>query len=229
VTSVLVVTALELEARTLARALGLARDSSTAWPHFRRGVIEVACVGLRAMALDERSTSCRPPALVVVAGVCGALSPALGEGALVVPDAVVTAAGDRFAAAPLPGLAASGTLYCSRDVVDTPPDKARLWMETGAVAVDLESGPVLAWARARGVPAAVVRAVSDSAAASVPAELVAAVAADGSLSTPRAVRTALAHPTMLGRALTLRRGTSAALSTVARALGTLARAISDRA
>jgi adenosylhomocysteine nucleosidase len=219
-----VLTALELEARTLARELGLERVPSSPWPHFRGGVLEVTSVGLQASGLASRVARCRAPAVVVSAGVCGALSPALGEGALVVPELVVTARGERFATAPLPTLAASGTLCCTAALVQTASDKTRLWVETGAVAVDLESGPILAWARDVGGAAAVVRAVSDTAGQSVPPELAAAVAADGTLSPSRAVRAALARPAVLGRALSLRRGTASALAAVARALAAVARA-----
>jgi adenosylhomocysteine nucleosidase len=218
------VTALELEARTLARELGLEPVAASAWPHFRGGVLEIACVGLRASALAARVPACRAPALVASAGVCGALSPALREGALVVPEVVVCATGERFAAGRVAPLVPSGTLLCAGELVESPSDKARLWIETGALAVDLESGPILHWARAAGVPAAVVRAVADTARDAVPPELAAAVAADGTLSPSRAIRAALTRPAVLGRALGLRRGTTAALSAVARALATVARA-----
>ncbi|MBI2218189.1 MAG: hypothetical protein HYU51_12905 [Candidatus Rokubacteria bacterium] len=222
--SVLVLTALELEARTLARELGLEPVPSSGWPHFRGGVLEIACVGLRASALAARAPACRRPALVASAGVCGALSPALREGMLVVPEAVVCASGERFATGRVAPLVPSGTLLWARELVESPSEKARLWIETGALAVDMESGPILAWAREAGVPAAVVRAVSDSASESVPPELAAAVAVDGTLSPSRAVRAALTRPAVLGRAFGLRRGTTAALSAVARALASVARA-----
>lgn len=220
----LVLVALELEARTLARELGLRAVPGAAWPHHRTGALEIACVGLRGAHMDRRLDACDSPDVVVSAGVCGALSPSLREGALVVPETVIAGDGDRVPTAVLPALTRRGSLLCPRTLVETPSEKARLWIETGAIAVDLESGPIAAWARARALPFAVVRAVSDTASESVPAELAAAVASDGTVNAARAVRAALGRPRVIGRALTLRRGTSAALSTVARALATLARA-----
>lgn len=225
---ILVLAAIELEVRSLARALGLDPVTTTGWPHFRGGMLEVACVGLRGAHVAARAVACRPPTLVLSAGVCGGLSPALASGDLVVPETVLAPGGERLPTTPLAGLPRAGTLVSVARVVETPAEKARLWIETGALAVDLESAPILAWAAERGVPAAVIRGVSDTAGQAVPAELVAAVGAGGNLRTGHAVRAVLGHPAMLGRALALRRGTAAALASVARALATLTRTVAAK-
>ncbi|MBI4638061.1 MAG: phosphorylase [Candidatus Rokubacteria bacterium] len=221
---VLVLTAIDVEARGLARHLGVARVEASDWPHYRGGVLEVMSVGLRGSALDARAGVARRPSLVVSAGTCGALDPDLAEGDVVVPEVVLTEEGPRAPTDPLPGLARVGALLTLRGMADTPARKARLWMETGALAVDLESAIILEWARARGLPAAVVRGVSDSAGRALPADLAAVVDPDGRVRTSRAVRAALARPRALGDALALRRGTSAALANVAAALARIARA-----
>jgi adenosylhomocysteine nucleosidase len=223
VTSILVLAATDLETRALARDLGLAPVPGASWPHFRGGVLEVASVGLRASELDARAGRFRAPALVVAAGACGALSPALAEGALVVPEWVLAPGGEPLATDALPALARAGRLLTVDDVAQTAEAKARLWLETGALAVDMESATVVRWARARGARAAVVRGVSDAATQAVPADLAGLVASDGRVSPGRAARTILARPAALGQALALRRGTTAALRSVASALATLAR------
>jgi adenosylhomocysteine nucleosidase len=223
VTSVLVLTAIDLEARAIARDLGLSPVPGRLWPHFRSGAIEVACVGLRASCLDERAEAFAATDLVIAAGACGALTPALAAGALVVPEVVVAPGGDRLVTDVVAGLTRAGTLLTSDDVVETAEMKARLWLETGAVAVDMESATIVRWARGRGVRAAVVRGVSDTAGHGVPADLAAVVASDGRVSTTRAARTILARPAALGQALALRRGTTTALRAVASTLATLAR------
>jgi nucleoside phosphorylase len=201
----LILTAVDLEARTLARHLGLTAVAGTTWPHFFTGSIELACVGLRASALAARADRFRRPSLVISAGACGALAPELAEGELVVPDAVVTEDGARTATTPVPGIDARGTLVTVTRVVTTGADKARLWMETGALACDMESAVVAEWARARGVAAAVVRGV------------------DGRVRGVAAVRAALMRRGALRDALALRRGTTAALASVAAALARIAR------
>jgi adenosylhomocysteine nucleosidase len=224
VTRVLVLTAIDVEARGLARQLGLARVPGATFPHFSAGVLELAAIGLRGARLAERATAWRAPKLVISAGACGALDPALSVGALVVPTVVLGPDGARWPTATLPRLTASGALLTVADVVESAAQKARLWMETGAHAVDMESATILAWARECGVPAAVVRAVSDDAERGIPAALAAAVGEDGRVRPLRAVAAALSRATALGDLLELRAGTEAALKSVAGALAKVARA-----
>jgi adenosylhomocysteine nucleosidase len=219
----LILTAVDLEARTIARQLGLAPVPAATWPHFLTGSIELACVGLRASALPARAAAFRPPALVVSAGACGALAPELLEGELVVPEAVVTEDGARTAMTALRGLEARGTLVSVSRVITTGADKARLWMESGALACDMESAAIAAWARSRGFAAAVVRGVSDTAEHGVPADLAAVVGEDGRVRGVAAVRAALTRRGAIRDALALRRGTTAALASVAAALARIAR------
>ena len=222
-TRLLVLTAVDLEASTLAHHLGLARVGS-AWPHFSGGALEIMAVGLGACHLEPRV---RPPAgsvLVVSAGVCGALAPELASGALVVPETVLGPDGRRRATATVAGARRQGTLLTVDRVLEDAAAKARRWLETGALAADMESAPILDWAAARGLPALVVRGVSDPAARGVPADL-ARVVHDGRVHPMRAVSAMLARPRALADAVALRTATTAALKTVAAALGTLSRSL----
>jgi adenosylhomocysteine nucleosidase len=222
VSSILVLTAVDVEARGLARHLGLVGVPESPWPHYRGGVLEVVCVGPRAARLSERA-GWRVPTLVVSAGACGALAPDLAVGSLVIPEAVIAPSGARLAAASLSPLARAGTLLTLAEVVHTPSDKARLWIETGAVAVDTESSVVLEWARSLGVAAAVIRGVSDTAASGVPPDLAAVVEPGGRVRRSQAFRAMLSRPAALADAIALGRGTGAALKAVAHALGRAAR------
>ncbi len=222
---VLVLTAVDLEARGLARHLGLAAVSGSEGSHYRGGVLEIACVGPRAARLAERASAWRPPSLVVSAGACGALAPDLAVGALIVPAAVIGPDGVRLATSAVSSLTRAGTLLTVADVVHTPEDKARLWIETGAVAVDMESSVLLEWARAAGVPGVVIRAVSDTAASGVPPDLAALVEPGGRVNRGHALRAMLARPGAVADAIALGRGTGTALRTVAAAIGRLARQV----
>jgi uridine phosphorylase len=223
VTRVLVLTAVDVEARGLARHLGLQRLTQSPWPHFGGGALEIACVGLRASQLAARASELRAFDVVISAGACGALAPGLAAGDLVVPEVVVDPAGTRWPATPLRRLAAAGTLLTVAEVVETSAQKSRLWLETGARAVDMESAHVLGWAAARGVPGAVIRGVSDGAERGVPAALAASVGDDGRVRPLRAVTAALARGAAFADLVELRAGTEAALKSVAGALATLAR------
>jgi nucleoside phosphorylase len=224
VTRVLVVTAVDLEARGLARHLGLERVAVSAWPHFRGGALELVCAGPRAAHLEARVARTVPASLVISAGVCGALAPDLVEGDLVVPEVVVSSTATRHATAAVPGLRRAGTLVTVDAVVRTAEQKARLWVETDALACDMESALILEWAAARGLAVAVVRGVSDTASRGVPADLAAVVEPDGRVRTTRAIRVVLSRPRAISEAMTLRSGTNAALKAVAAALGKVARA-----
>jgi hypothetical protein len=87
----------------------------------------------------------------------------------------------------------------------------------------MESAHVLTWAAGRGIPAAVVRGVSDGAERGIPAALAASVGDDGRVRPLRAVTAALARGTAFADLMELRAGTEAALKSVAGALATLAR------
>jgi hypothetical protein len=223
VTRVLVLTAVDVEARGLARHLGLERLAPSAWPHFGGGALEIACVGLRASQLSARASEVRAFDVVISAGACGALAPGLAAGELVVPAVVVDTSGRRWQTTPLRRVAAAGTLLTVADVVETSAQKSRLWLETGAHAVDMESAHVLAWAAERGVPGAVIRGVSDGPGRGVPAALAASVGDDGRVRPLRAVTAALTRGASFADLVELRAGTDAALKSVAGALATLAR------
>jgi adenosylhomocysteine nucleosidase len=219
----LVLTAVDLEARELARHLGLAPVAGSAWPRFAGGALEVVAVGLGAPHCRTRLEDAAP-SLVVSAGVCGALAPELAVGALVVPETVLAPDGRRRPTATAAGLRRHGSLVTSDHALEDGAAKSRLWLSTGALAVDMESWPILEAAEARGLPALVVRGVSDPAGRGVPADL-ARVVQDGRVRPMRAVSAVLARPRALADAMALRAGTTAALKTVATALGTLARTL----
>lgn len=219
---VLACVGVDVEARALARHLGLAPVSGRGWPHFRAGAIEVVCVGPGARHLGARLETAAPCDLVASAGACGALAPHLSAGDLVVPEVVATPDGPDVPTASVPALRRAGRLLTVPAVVDTPAAKARLRIATGAEAVDMESAPVLAWAAARGLPALAVRGVADEAARAVPSELAALVGDDGRVRAAGALGLALRRPARIAPALALGRATAAALRTVAAALGRLA-------
>jgi nucleoside phosphorylase len=225
VSRLLVLTAVDLEARTLARHLGLAPVGGTAWPRFAGGALEVVPVGTAASQLTARLGEVGPASFVISAGVCGALAPELAAGALVVPEVVIAPDGGRHPTAPVTGLRRHGALLTADRVLEDGAAKSRAWLETGALAVDMESSAILQWAAARSVPALVVRAVSDPAGRGVPADLARTVDAEGRLHPMRAVTAMLARPTALADAVALKSATTAALKTVAATLGTLSRTV----
>ena len=146
----LILTALEFEARPIARTLGLRFDSRAMAGG--DGRVRLRVVGPRATRLPASpDAGC---ALVVMAGLAGGLSPELRRGDLVIDessDAVTTPASQR------------GAIATVDRVASTPADKATLRRATGALAVDMENATVRAWARRHGAGFVGVRVISDTA------------------------------------------------------------------
>lgn len=187
----------------------------------------IIAAGLRAKALTDRWPATRPR-LVVSAGICGGLSPTLGDaGILALPRTVRRHDGFEWsvddaahAQAVLAALAAgcaftTEPLVTVDHIVDTLDAKLALGDETGAVAVDLESAVVLETAAAAGVPGLVVRAVSDPVDRVLPLELVSLVGDDGRPRAAAAGALLARRPALLADALALRRGVARALRSVA--------------
>lgn len=223
----LVVTAIDVEARGLARRLGLVRVAGAPGLHHRAPGFDLACAGPRARHLGRLAHLAPGAALIVSAGTCGALAPDLAEGDLVVPDRVVAGRGTPLTLPGAPGLSQAGTLVSVDEVLESAPAKAQLAQASAALAVDMESAAIVTWARALGIPAVVVRAVSESAERGVPAALAAVVDDQGTTRPARVARALVTRPGTIVHALRLRRSTSAALRSVAAALRTLGEAMAS--
>jgi adenosylhomocysteine nucleosidase len=233
VSGILILTAVELEARALARRLELPPITVLPFPAYGRGLLRVAPVGLRAGLLASRwprlLAGFNYP-LVVSAGVCGALALDLGAGDLVLPESVLGPSGERLNVTPtrhrqateLAGSARGGTLVTSPELVATVEAKAALFASSGALAVDMESSVILAHAGAAGCPTLVVRGVSDAASESLPLELIDLMTPAGKLRPMRALALTVTRPRLVPRAMALRRATRRALAAVARVLAALA-------
>jgi adenosylhomocysteine nucleosidase len=230
--AILVLTAVELETRALARALSLPPLPSVPFLAFGHGTLRIAPVGLRACLLKDRWPALVPVSdrpLVISAGVCGALDPALKVGDIVVSDSVINGAGTRLvitasagqrAAVATGANAHTGAMVSSSQVVATPEAKAALRAATGGMAVDMESAVILEVAAAHGCASMILRGVSDDARATLPEELMGLMGADGRLRSGGVL--ALARPGVLAGALRLRRATRQALLSVAGSLARLA-------
>ena len=232
-TPLLVLTAVELEARVLARELELPLLTTFPFLAFGRGALRVAPVGLGAALCGSRWASLLDgfnAPLVVSAGVCGALDPRLSPGDMVIPERVIDARGSscpvdpfhhRAAVAHTAMRACTAPLITTLNVVATPAAKAALFASSGAAAVDLESAVIVARAVASGLPALVIRAVSDDARQSLPSELVGLVTSEGRLRFGRALALTVTRPSTLPGALRLGRRTRHALRAVAGVLAGL--------
>lgn len=140
----------------------------------------------RARACAERLVA-QGATGIVSFGLAGGLDPALAPGALLLPERVISPDGAVYPTDPawrrsleaMTGAEKASTLLGSDTVVATPADKARLFRETGAAAVDMESHVAASVAAAAKLPFLVVRAVADPAARTIPRAAMAGLDAEG--------------------------------------------------
>ncbi len=166
-------------------------------------------------AAREASALCvrHRPALLVGAGVAGALSDDLGVGEILVARRVLDSAGPAPApdetlvarASAMPGVRCGTLLSVDRPLVSAA-EKAAWAARLGEApaAVDMESA---AWARAateHGIPYLVVRAVSDDAREQLPGYLSRCMDGDGGIRRSAVALHALAQPSTIPMLLRMR-------------------------
>lgn len=151
-------------------------------------------IGARRMAqrlVDDGATA------LISFGLAGGLDPLLAAGVLLVPRAVLSQ-GRPFECnetlrALLEGQAVD-RLLAGEAVIARAADKARLWQETGASAIDIESGVVAEVAADRGIPFAVLRAVCDPATRDLPSAAVEALDEQGRVAPMKMASILARHP-----------------------------------
>ena len=157
-------------------------------------------------------------------GIAGGLDPALEPGDLVVATRVRGPGGawgaDLQWAAALAGATGArlGTVAGAARVVGDPAAKRNLHAATGgALSVDLESEAAAAFAAARGLPFAALRAVADTAAETVPRSAAEGLTADGRPAAGRVALSLLRRPKELPAVLQVAKRTRLALAALERA------------
>lgn len=132
--------------------------------------------GIRSARLEPMGAhpALAPRLGVLSVGMAGGLDPALPGGAVVTAREVVFA-GEQLQADPrLHALLAAARarpidrILTAGDIIVDPEGKAAVRPETGAQAVDLESGVIGRWASAHGIPFGVLRGISDPAGRALP-------------------------------------------------------------
>ena len=163
--------------------------------------------GLRAAVVGLCACRGAPEGRLVSFGLAGALN-GLEIGTVLDATKVVDEHGRTLWEGPGLGVAGArrGTIVSARRVVDDPEERRRLLLASGAIAVDMESGPLAQTGRLRGV----LRAISDTPERPI-GVLDRAVRPDGTADVGGFLRALASHP----------RATLRALAGVRRALGAL--------
>ena len=232
VSTVGVVTGLAFEAAWLREALG--KHPGIAEPGIRVAGASPARAEAAARELIEGGARA-----LLSFGVAGALYPGLKPGDLVVADRVLSSGGPDLAtdAEWREAVLAAVQVYSPMRVMPTltvskavsnAEEKARLYRETGAGTVDMESYGVAKAAAAANVPMLAVRAIGDGPGRSLPRLGAGAIGADGTVKMGAVLAALLRHPLEIGRLIGAARDTAKARASLRRVafreLGALLRA-----
>jgi hopanoid-associated phosphorylase len=183
-----VVAALSAEALTL----GYSTRRSDGLLEFDDGTLAaVSGTGCDAAAAAAHALAAAGATALISWGLAGGLDPALSAGTICLPCAVIHRGGafatDHHwrelvtAAISARHTVVSGTVLTSAVAIDGRAGKAAAFHDTGAVAVDMESGAVAEVAAARGLPFIAVRVIVDAAGDTLPATALAAMTSTGSV------------------------------------------------
>jgi hopanoid-associated phosphorylase len=145
---------------------------------------------------------------VISFGVAGGLCPTLKSGDVVVATEVMAGASRWLAGLALSEELIAGTgpgrrrvvqggLAGVEELVAAQAGKAALHLETGAIAVDMESHIAAAYAAEAGLPFAALRVVSDPAGRALPALAVGAIKANGEIDLGKVLRGLARNPLTL--------------------------------
>jgi adenosylhomocysteine nucleosidase len=141
----------------------------------------------------------------------------LASGALIVPKTVFWRGHTLTTAPALVGWfggASCDTLLATDSIASTVAEKSALRAETGAAAVDMESGAVGEAAARHGLDFAVLRAICDPAGRSLPPAALAALDDTGRIGVLSVAASVLRHPGQIPALLTLARDANGARKTL---------------
>jgi adenosylhomocysteine nucleosidase len=180
-----IVTALAREARALAPGRAGAADiGGIRIYRLGEALIAVSGMGWEAALAGTRALRAAGATALASVGTAGALDPALGCAAIVLPEEVISLEGAPVRADPRWRQALERALprerICAGRLLSTPLplgtrlDKAIAWRETHSVAVDMESAAVGRAAADAGLPFIAVRVIVDIAGEDLPAAVLAA-------------------------------------------------------
>lgn len=174
----------------------------------------------RARAAVDETLRQIAPKRVLHVGVAGALDPKLSIGQLLVIEQVSDEFGGLINVEPW--LFPSSALRAHSRTVSRPAmstaEKAALRAQSSADVVDMESYVIASTCQDRGIPLAILRAVSDDAQETLLEPLVTCLGEDGRLNWPLAISRLIRRPLLLAAALRTRRNTTRALGSLRHAI-----------
>lgn len=165
---------------------------------------------------------------IVSIGICGGLAPSLSVGAVIIGNEAVwegtrmpTDARWRNALAARLPQAVTGAVAGANAVLVGSDAKRALYRESGALAADMESHIAARAAADHGLPFAILRVISDSAAHTLPPAALDAIGADGKPMIGRVLKSVLANPAQIPALIRTARDSERAFAGLLRCLDLL--------
>lgn len=169
-------------------------------------------MGRKNAAENVRTAIARvKPERVITAGFAGGLNPALKCGAVLYEEDYDAGFGrdlEELGVRP-------GKFYCHRRVAITAEEKAALWRETGADAVEMESSVIRTICRELHIPSATIRVISDDAHQDLPLDFNALMTSEDRIDYFRLAGAVVRRPSRIPKLIEFQRQTISA----AQALG----------
>ena len=151
------------------------------------------------------------PQCVISIGCAGALRPDMRIGDVVLSERLIDDTSEGRTYSPSASLVEAAKECCKKlgipfhmgstvstaTVAATPEDKDSLARKHSAIAVDMESAQVAAWAEKLRISMLSIRTISDSSADRIPPELSSVVDQNGKILISKALRLFMGHPTLL--------------------------------
>ena len=185
------------------------------------------------------ATRLSAPQCVLSIGCAGGLSPEIGVGDVIIPDRIVDDSSDETAYTPSSGLIQiardccaelslrfhSGTTVSTAEVAATAEAKKNLATKHGAVAVDMETAQVAAWAKSVGAPMLALRTISDNSNERIPPEISTIIDPHGKLRPAKALALFARKPKLLAETARLKRNLDRSLQALEKIVLALLRRI----
>lgn len=207
---------------TILAVTGLAKEAEMV------GVADVVAVagGGDAASLADKLNALHGDIRGVISiGLAGALSPHLKVGDCIIADQILTGAESwdcqetwRVRLTSRLPHAHQGQLFGSDVIIENPETKSGLYTATGALAVDMESQVAARFARARNLPLAGLRVISDDASHVLPPAALVAMKPDGGIAIGRVLGSLLRRPTQVPALIRTARASNKAFAELLRCL-----------
>lgn len=211
---ILILTALQIEAKPLAKSLNASRDSKSAYLRYQdakeKRTIVVTGVGRhRAVDVLSRELKIFDHDRILITGICGGLAPYLNTGDVHIAQRVMTPHCPTIEVT-WPIKNAKGTMLTSENILASESAKRDAFERYGTEVVDMETYHISCACRDRAIPFAVIRTVCDTAGMSIPVWLPSLTHENGKANVLGAIKQILLKPRSLQTLLTMQQATKSA-------------------